>query len=112
MTQSNGAVALRFIAGRFRGGELPLARDGEILIGRDGSLEVVLDEEGVSRQHARITTHAGHVHIRDLASTNGTFVNGQRIDSMELKLGDKILIGRSIMMLVPDPGGAPPDALQ
>jgi hypothetical protein len=54
----------------------------------------------VSRKHAQITIEEDQVTIEDLGSTNGTFVNGERISTSSIKLGDRVLIGTSIMKLV------------
>ena len=61
---------------------------------------MVLVEDMVSRKHAKITTDDKTVSIQDLGSTNGTFVNGEKIRKVELKDGDRILIGTSIVKLV------------
>ena len=61
---------------------------------------MVLVEDMVSRKHAKITTDEKAVSIQDLGSTNGTFVNGEKIRKIDLKDGDRILIGTSIIKLV------------
>jgi len=92
--------ALRFVAGRFKGGEFPLRPNREIVVGRGSEFDMVLDEDMVSRRHAKIVTMHGQIVLQDLKSTNGTFVNGERVSVSRLKLGDKVLIGTSIMELV------------
>jgi pSer/pThr/pTyr-binding forkhead associated (FHA) protein len=92
--------ALRFISGKYQGGEFPLRMDREIVIGRSSDLDMVLVEDMVSRKHAKISTAAGQITIQDLGSTNGTFVNGEKIKKVRLKEGDRILIGTSIIKLV------------
>ena len=52
-----------------------------ILIGRQAGVHVLLDEGSVSRQHAEISYAAGHYLLHDLGSTNGTFINEQRLDA-------------------------------
>ncbi|MDA3862844.1 MAG: FHA domain-containing protein [Deltaproteobacteria bacterium] len=96
--------ALRFISGKYQGGQFKLKNDREIIIGRATDGDMVLVEDMVSRQHTKITTHGGVILIKDLGSTNGTFVNGERVDSepVELKEGDRILIGTSVLKLVVD----------
>src|SRR5687767_1856163 len=91
---------LRFISGKYQGGEFPLRPHREITIGRSSDLDMVLVEDMVSRKHAKITTDDKAVSIQDLGSTNGTFVNGEKIRKVELKDGDRILIGTSIIKLV------------
>src|SRR5205814_5656056 len=92
--------ALRFISGKYQGGEFPLRMDREIIIGRSSDLDMVLVEDMVSRKHAKIATTSGQVIIQDLGSTNGTFVNGEKIKKVLLKEGDRILIGTSIIKMV------------
>jgi hypothetical protein len=92
--------ALRFISGKYQGGEFPLRMEREIIIGRSSDLDMVLVEDMVSRKHARISTQGGHCVIQDLGSTNGTFVNGEKIKKVRLKEGDRILIGTSIIKVV------------
>lgn len=94
-------LALRFISGKYQGGEFPLIENQEIVIGRSSDLDMVLVEEMVSRRHARILMEEGVISIEDLGSTNGTFVNGEKIQRGVLKEGDRILIGTSILKVVP-----------
>jgi len=91
---------LRFISGKYQGGEFPLRPNREIVIGRSSDLDMVLVEDMVSRKHAKIVTDEKGVAIQDLGSTNGTFVNGEKIRKVDLKDGDRILIGTSIIKLV------------
>lgn len=92
--------ALRFISGKYQGGEFPLNEGKAVIVGRASDLDMVLVEDMVSRRHARIELRGGLVHIEDLGSTNGTFVNGERVQSALLREGDRLLIGTSIMKLV------------
>lgn len=107
MTDSPSGFALRFISGKYQGGEFPLPAEKQVLIGRGGELDIVLVEDMVSRKHAKITTAEGKIVIEDLGSTNGTFVNGEKIKRARLKLGDRVLIGTSILKLI-DVGDAKP----
>ena len=68
-------------------GELPL------IIGRSPQAAVVINDSNVSRQHAEVWRTAEGVAIRDLRSTNGTFVNGHRIDAVSLSPRDDIAVG-------------------
>ncbi len=72
----------------------------EIIIGRSSDLDMVLVEDMVSRRHAKITSTATDVYIQDLGSTNGTFVNGEKVSRSRLSEGDRILVGTSIIKLV------------
>ena len=92
--------ALRFISGKYQGGEFPLPVSKEIVVGRSSELDMVLVEDMVSRRHAKITVTGDQIFIQDLGSTNGTFVNGEKIKRARLQEGDRILIGTSIIKLV------------
>src|SRR3954463_11686812 len=92
--------ALRFISGKYQGGEFPLRMEREIVIGRSSDLDMVLGEDMVSRKHAKISTVGNQIMIEDVGSTNGTFVNGEKVKRARLKEGDRILIGTSILKLV------------
>jgi hypothetical protein len=94
------SFALRFISGKYQGGEFPLRMEREIIIGRSSDLDMVLVEDMVSRKHAKISTQGSQILIQDMGSTNGTFVNGEKVKKVRLKEGDRILIGTSIMKLV------------
>ncbi|WP_299444965.1 DUF3662 and FHA domain-containing protein [uncultured Phycicoccus sp.] len=69
------------------------------ILGRDDSADIILDDPGISRRHSeiRVTTDGPHfvTSVRDLGSTNGTFVNGERITSTHLEDGDRITVGRT-----------------
>ncbi len=93
--------ALRFISGKYQGGEFPLRMNREIVIGRSSDLDMVLVEDMVSRRHAKISSSDADVYIQDLGSTNGTFVNGEKIaGKSRLSEGDRILVGTSIIKVV------------
>jgi pSer/pThr/pTyr-binding forkhead associated (FHA) protein len=61
-----------------------------ILIGRDPTCDIQIDNVGISRHHARIEKKNDIFMLSDLASGNGTFVNGKRITSYNLNNGDEI----------------------
>jgi pSer/pThr/pTyr-binding forkhead associated (FHA) protein len=63
-------------------------------MGRSPGAEFVVDAAMVSRLHCRLTAGATELEVVDLESTNGTFVNGQRITQATLKEGDTLGVGR------------------
>lgn len=65
-------------------------REGDNLIGRGPKCTIQLNASGVSKEHANIRIQNSVAMIKDLKSTNGTFVNGIKIQQVELKRGDKI----------------------
>src|SRR5262245_60260691 len=72
---------------------LPLVA-AEILMGRKGDADVVLNNQHVSRHHAKLVKTAEGYLLQDLGSTHGTFVNENRIEHHVLKSGDKISLGK------------------
>lgn len=65
--------------------------EGEMLVGREVECAIILDSRQISRYHAKILVAANEVFIEDLHSSNGTYVNGRRIDSrIALSLGDEV----------------------
>jgi len=99
------SYVLRFISGKYQGGEFPIVNDKPIIVGRSSDLDMVLVEDMVSRKHARITMQQDQIWIEDLGSTNGTFVNGEKIKRARLKEGDRVLIGTSILKVIAGEGG-------
>jgi pSer/pThr/pTyr-binding forkhead associated (FHA) protein len=74
--------------------------DASTTIGRSVECELRLDDTYVSQQHARIFDRSGNWYVEDLGSTNGTFVNEQRLVAPAmLTPGDKIRVGQTIVEL-------------
>ena len=68
---------------------------GAKIIGRGGTADYIVDTAMVSRAHCRLlATEADQLHVEDLASTNGTFVNEQRVTHAVLTPGDRLRLGR------------------
>lgn len=63
-------------------------------IGRSTGAEFIVDATMVSRLHCRLSAGATELEVVDLESTNGTFVNGQRVERAALKAGDRLGVGR------------------
>ena len=63
-------------------------------MGRSPGAEFVVEAAMVSRLHCRLTAGATELEVVDLESTNGTFVNGQRVTQASLKEGDTLGVGR------------------
>jgi pSer/pThr/pTyr-binding forkhead associated (FHA) protein len=71
-------------------------------LGRAQTVDFVVDAALISRVHCRFTLDGGGLGIEDLGSTNGTYVNGQRIDRASLTNGDTIKVGRVEFAVRPD----------
>ena len=64
-------------------------------IGRATGVDFIVDAPLVSRVHCRLTASAdGTLEVRDLNSTNGTFINGERVEAGRLTSGDRLGVGR------------------
>ena len=93
------------IAGPRSGEVLPLGGP-ELTIGRDPSNTICLTDLSLSRRHCAITTE-GAPRVRDLGSSNGTFVNGMQIGDHRLADGDRIQIGESLFLFISRAPAAP-----
>lgn len=79
---------------------LPAPSPRPLLIGRDPGNGLRLSHETVSRMHAELTAHGGLWVLRDLGSTNGTCVNGQRVTgTVSVRDGDQVSFGRMTFRL-------------
>jgi hypothetical protein len=77
-------------------------------IGREPTTGIVVDDESVSRRHASVARDGGHVVLTDLRSTNGTWINDQRLyGARELRAGDMVRLGQVSMAFE---SGAPSSA--
>ncbi|MBI5493390.1 MAG: diguanylate cyclase [Deltaproteobacteria bacterium] len=68
----------------------------EVTVGRAASCEILLDQDSVSRQHAVIRSSLREVTVKDLGSTNGSYVNDELVQERALRDGDLVKIGRTI----------------
>jgi two-component system, NtrC family, sensor kinase len=81
--------------------ELP---DAPALLGRD-SRQIPLTDQTVSRRHAELLPSEGEWLLKDLGSVNGSYINAVRVDNKrQLKLGDQIRVGRTLMVFGAQPG--------
>jgi pSer/pThr/pTyr-binding forkhead associated (FHA) protein len=109
---SPAQLALRFISGKYQGGEFPLR--ASVAIGRSSECDLVLVEEMVSVNHAAVRLLDGQLEIEDLGSETGTFVNGEKLTApRRIGEGDRILIGTSILKVVRlEPATVAPEAVR
>jgi pSer/pThr/pTyr-binding forkhead associated (FHA) protein len=80
-------------------GKLFLLEDG-MVIGRANDADIILDEEGVSRKHARISVLRDAVRITDMDSSNGIRVDGAKVKVHALRDGQRVRIGEATLTLV------------
>ncbi len=89
--------------GPLRGTELQLEEGKAYTVGRSSACALALPDNLVSREHLIISLKGGRFWVRDAGSSNGTFVNGEQIEKpRELKLGDQIEAGDTLISLLAD----------
>ena len=106
--------ALRVIEGKMRGRIIDLPGNSELVVGRGSTFDIVIDEDMVSRRHAKITTFHDGVTLQDLNSTNGTLVNQHRLQGLtaqRLKAGDQVGVGTCVLELIQTDGATNTQAL-
>lgn len=99
-------VTLRILDGMDRGKSylrLPLP----ITIGRESDSDIQLNDDRISRAHAKLQDHSGRVILTDLGSTNGTRVNGHPVQMRVMQHGDIILVGRCVLLFDQSPSSEP-----
>ena len=101
--------SLFVISGRDQGAKFEL-EDGMMGLGRDSSNFIQVHDTEVSRRHAEIRREGEVFTVIDLGSSNGTFVNGERVGRHALASGDRLQVG-STLILFTDPGDAPAEDL-
>jgi two-component system, cell cycle response regulator len=89
------AGCLVVIYGADLGKKYPLDKPTTI-IGRSSSCDIQVDQESVSRSHAKLINTGCAININDLGSTNGSYVNDEQVQKCELRDGDFVKIGRTI----------------
>jgi Inner membrane component of T3SS, cytoplasmic domain len=73
---------------------------GVIMIGRGADCQLILHDDYVSTRHARVVSTPSGIYVEDLGSTNGTYVNGQRITApTTITLADTVRIGKTALRL-------------
>lgn len=82
----------------FEAGHLFCDLETPVTIGREEDNDIRLNDDRVSRFHAKIQEDAGRIILTDLESTNGTRINGHPVRMRVLQLGDQILFGRVLMV--------------
>ena len=95
-TLSKDRAYLIVIAGTQVGEMIPLK--GATVFGRGLEADVRLIETKMSRRHCRVVIENGETFIEDLGSSNGTYVNGKRVDRHKLSDGDKIQVGETTIL--------------
>ncbi|WP_223788661.1 FHA domain-containing protein [Marinicella meishanensis] len=96
---------LRGVSGAYFGKTYPLR--GSTIIGRHSECHICVNADGISRKHAQIDAEATGLVVTDLGSSNGTFVNGKKVEKADLSVGDELKLD-NIRFLVQTPGMTDP----
>jgi len=108
ISRPNGALKGRYRLlvekGRSKGLALRLRPNGDVTVGREESNQLTLSDAQASRKHFRVLSRLGEYTLTDLDSSNGTYVNGERITSRVLRPGDKIHVGDSWVFFLEEEG--------
>ncbi|MEX2275025.1 MAG: DUF3662 and FHA domain-containing protein [Actinomycetota bacterium] len=94
----NGPVVLAFMENGVAGRTVRIQKP-KVTIGRLPECDVVVSDPGASRHHAQIEQRDGGYVLTDLGSTNGTLVNDQPVTTYRMQLGDRIMIGETVLEL-------------
>ena len=102
------------VQGAEAGKEYPITR--AVILGRQKGVDILIRDEGTSREHAKVYGQDGDFYVIDLQSRNGTIVEGMRISRRQLNHGDSITVGKTVLRfdapeIAPPPKtAAPPPA--
>ena len=103
VTQSN-SFKLTLLSSQTITPEVFELANSEIIIGRDENADLTITSQAVSRRHARLIREEDGYVLEDLGSSNGTFINGQKISGRRaLKSGDQIRLGRVVTLIYEAP---------
>jgi pSer/pThr/pTyr-binding forkhead associated (FHA) protein len=84
--------------------------EGRIVVGRDPDSRLRLRDDGVSRQHCYFEERKDGVFVRDMGSTNGVFVNNEKVTDHKLNTGDRVKIGAALVLVEIEGQAAPAPA--
>jgi len=93
-------------------GAVSALRSDRVTFGRGPGVDVAFDNPAMSRQHAALEFTGRSFRIRDLGSTNGLMVNGNRVQACELEHGDRFEMGGQVFQFVLDERESSPDVYE
>jgi len=101
-----GKYDLVVLEGPEKGKRLSIS-EGLVKVGRHPEADLSLSDKAVSKSHLEIELGTTGLHLRDVGSTNGTYVDGQKVQSLVLQVGSEIQIGQTILKVFIEEGLAP-----
>ena len=93
-------LAIRFLNGKNAGQTIPL-QIGNYVLGRSEECQIVITESGVSKKHLELEVSEEGISVIDLRSSNGTFVNGIKIQERTIQKGDKVSVFKTTFDIIP-----------
>jgi len=97
-----GMIAVLVVRGPNAGARY-LLDEGVTTVGRHQESRIFLDDVTVSRRHAQFVRTCAAVTLEDSGSLNGTYVNGERVETVYLNAGDELQVGRFKLVYVTEP---------
>ena len=97
--------AIRFLNGERVGQTIPLKK-GKNILGRSPDCDIKITSNGVSKKHLEIDVLDGRILFKDLHSSNGSFINGVRIEQSVVQPGDKLGLHETLIDIMPMPAAA------
>jgi hypothetical protein len=98
--RAEGITRTLLVVDGYQAGRRFRVPSGRWTIGRDDGCDVIVDDPGVSRRHARVTNADGTLWVEDVGSTNGTWVDGERLAGRrELATGADVRVGGALLRL-------------
>ncbi len=91
--------AIRFLNGHLAGQILPL-QEGRYILGRGEDCQIIVSDDGISKKHASLEVDEQGVFIQDLKSSNGTFINGVKIQESEIQEKEKVSVCKTTFDIV------------
>ena len=108
-TESSGAsqpakgFGLQFLSGEMAGKVVILQPGQKWILGRGADADLPIADKSLSRKHCELETTGETVKVTDLGSSNGSYVNKEKVKEAKLELGDQLRIGKSNMVLIEPP---------
>ena len=93
----NIRASLKVLSGANEGQSFPISRSC-MTVGRGDQADIVIDDESLSRRHLEVSYRNLEFRLKDLDSSNGTFLNGSEVKEYALRNGDKIMAGETVLL--------------
>ncbi len=90
-------ASVKVLSGANEGRSYPLSKSS-MSLGRGEQADICVDDEAMSRRHLEISYRNLEFRLRDLDSSNGTFLNGSEVKEYALRNGDKIMAGETVLL--------------